>query len=103
MAGGRHETLVALRVSDQDGYDRYRAAMTPLLEAVGGFFRADFRVSEALVADDPGTNRVFVISFPDEAVKDAFFSDAEYGRIKARHFEGSVASVSILGSWVNAS
>lgn len=99
MTGGRHETLVALRVSDQDGYDRYRAAMTPLLEAAGGFFRADFRVSEALVADDPGTNRVFVISFADEASKDAFFADPGYVRIRDEHFEGSVASVCILGSW----
>lgn len=43
---GRHEILVGLHVTDESSYAKYRAAMTPLLEGVGGFFRCDFRVGE---------------------------------------------------------
>jgi len=67
----RHEILVGLNVRDDAAYDRYRAAMTPLLEARGGFFRADYRVAEVLKGEDRAVNRVFVISFPGGGAKDA--------------------------------
>ena len=44
----RHETLVGLHVTDHDTYAKYRAAMTPLLEAGGGFFRYDFTIDAML-------------------------------------------------------
>lgn len=95
----RHEILVALRVTDEAGYDAYRAHMTPLLHKAGGFFRRDYRVSESLAGGDAATNRVFVISFPSEAVKDAFFADPEYGRIRERYFNASVAHADIVGAF----
>lgn len=95
----RHEILVALRVTDEAGYDAYRAHMTPLLHKAGGFFRRDYRVSESLAGGDVATNRVFVISFPSESVKDAFFADPEYGRIRERYFNASVANTDIVGAF----
>lgn len=42
------ETLMALNVTDAELYARYRAAMTPLLEAHGGRFGLDLWVREVL-------------------------------------------------------
>lgn len=99
MTTSRHETLVGLHVADQDGYTRYRAAMTPLLEAVGGYFRYDFTVDQQLRGDnDPPINRVFVISFPDAETESEFFADPAYVAAKKEFFEPSVAATNILGT-----
>lgn len=99
-ASGRTETLVGLRVTDEDGYARYRAGMTPILETMGGFFRYDMRVSELLrgQADEP-FNRVFILSFPDAATRDRFFADPDYLAVRAAHFEGSVGAVTVLARY----
>ncbi|MBL4670607.1 MAG: DUF1330 domain-containing protein [Flavobacteriales bacterium] len=96
----RYEILVGLHVSDDDQYDLYRAGMLPLLEALGGFFRYDLRVSEHLKgdADDP-YNRVFIISFPDEDTKDQFFNGDAYKAVRAKHFDASVKSGGIIASY----
>lgn len=93
----RHEILIGLHVTDDAGYTRYRAGMTPLLEAMGGFFRVDYRVSEQLqpMSDTPH-NRVFILSFPDRATKEAFFSDPDYLAVRAEHFEPAVDLVDEL-------
>lgn len=95
----RHEILVGLHVTDDESYGRYRAAMTPLLEARGGFFRCDFRVSEVLTGAGEHVNRVFVISFPDERARDGFFTDPAYLKIRGEHFEGAVGGVDIIAGY----
>jgi uncharacterized protein (DUF1330 family) len=100
----RDEILVALRVTDDEGYTRYRAGMTPLLEAIGGFFRVDYRVSEQLQpASDEPVNRVFILSFPDSATREAFFADPAYLAVRAEHFEPAVARVEQLAGFITAS
>lgn len=96
----RHEILVALRVTDEPRYRQYRDAMTPILHAIGGRFRCDFRIAETLAADTPEPpNRVFVLSFPDAAAKDRFFSDPAYKAARAEHFDLSVASATIIAAY----
>jgi uncharacterized protein (DUF1330 family) len=96
----RHEILVGLHVTDSESYSTYRAAMTPLLEAVGGSFRYDFSIAETLAGVTvPPINRLFVISFPDEATKDAFFTDPDYLAAKKEHFEASVDKVDIMAEY----
>ena len=94
------EMLVALHVTDHARYADYRAAMTPILERYGGGFGYDLEVGRVL---KPSTathlNRVFTIHFPDEATKDAFFADEEYGGVKRAHFEGAVADTVIIASY----
>ena len=86
------ETLVALQVTDDAGYAEYRREMTPLLEAVGGGFGYDFRVSEVLIAPtETPINRVFTIRFPTREANEAFFADPAYLAIRAEHFDPSVA------------
>lgn len=97
----RHETLVGLHVIDDDAYAKYRTAMTPLLEAVGGFFRYDFTIDAMLKGEsDPAINRLFLISFPDAATETAFFANPAYVAAKTEFFEPAVGKVNILGTLV---
>ncbi len=95
-----HETLVGLQVTDEASYQRYRASMTPLLEACGGRFRYDFRVSEVLRSETPeAINRVFVIAFPSAGVMQRFFADAQYLAIRKQHFEPAVKAVTRIAEY----
>jgi uncharacterized protein (DUF1330 family) len=95
----RHEILVGLRVIDEPGYARYRAAMTPLLEQCGGRFRYDFRVSEVLAGASDRINRVFIISFPDEAARHAFFADERYKKVRTEHFDAAADSAEVIAAF----
>jgi uncharacterized protein (DUF1330 family) len=95
-----HETLVGLHVADEAGYQRYRAGMTPLLEACGGRFRYDFRVSEVLRSETPEPiNRVFVIAFPSAEAMQRFFEDPKYLAVRKQHFEPAVRSVTRIATF----
>jgi len=101
MSESRFEMLVGLEVLDEERYAEYRAAMKPILHRMGGRFTCDFRVGGVLTEDvtgevDARINRVFVLSFPDEGVKEAFFGDAGYARVREEWFEGAVGVVRVL-------
>ena len=94
------EMTVGLLVTDQEEYARYRAGMTPLLEAAGGGFRYDFDVARTLKGDAAHEiNRLFVIRFPDRDARDRFFSDPRYLEIRTRHFEKSVAGAARIAEY----
>ena len=94
------EMLVGLEVIDDAGYQDYRDAMTPMLEARGGGFGYDFRIAEVLRArTDAPINRVFTIHFPDEPTMNAFFADPEYLATKKKHFEPSVRAMTIIATY----
>lgn len=90
---GRYEILIGMRVEDEEGYARYRAGMTPILESMGGSFRYDMRVSELLKGEhqDP-FNRLFLMSFPDQATSERFIADPGYQAVKAKYFVDAVRS-----------
>jgi len=98
------ETLVGLDVADNDGYQAYRDAMSPLLKREGGGFRYDFTIAKTLksVAKHP-INRVFVICFPDGEARDRFFGGETYQEIKKRLFETSVKGTTIIGEYGTSS
>ena len=99
-----YETLVGLHVTDDVGYQRYRAGMTPLLEACGGRFRYDFRVSEVLRSETPEPiNRVFVIAFPSAEAMRRFFADPKYLAIRKQHFEPAVKAVIRIAAYESSS
>ena len=92
--------LFGLMVHDPAAYAEYRAQMTPLLHRHGGDFGVDLEVARVLkppAADD--INRVFTITFPSRAAREAFFSNADYLAVRGRHFEGAVTRVLLLGEW----
>ncbi|GAA5442841.1 hypothetical protein Misp06_01016 [Microbulbifer sp. NBRC 101763] len=95
-----YEMLVGLEVSNDDIYQAYRDAMTPILEAYDGSFGYDFRVSEVLKSESSlEINRVFTIRFPTEEMMSKFFSDPEYRTIKEKYFELSVQSTTIIAGY----
>ena len=99
----RHEILIGMRVDDEDGYAQYRAGMTPILESMGGFFRYDMRVSELLKGDAPDPfNRLFLMSFPDQATSERFFADSGYLRVRETHFDGAVRSYALIAQFSHA-
>jgi len=95
-----HETLVGLYVTDEASYQRYRAGMTPLLEACGGRFRYDFRVSEVLRSEtSEAINRLFVIAFPSAEAMQRFFADPKYLTIRRQHFEPAVRAITTIAAY----
>jgi uncharacterized protein (DUF1330 family) len=95
------ENLMGLHVTDESGYQQYRAQITPILHSYGGDFRYDFRIAEVLVNGSPHPiNRVFVIRFPDQATKEKFFADPAYLLARRAYFETSVAGVSVIAEFV---
>ena len=94
------EMLVGLNVIDDNAYQAYRDEMTPILENYGGGFGYDFKILETLKSlTKKPINRVFTIYFPDQVSMDSFFTDAEYLEIKQRHFESSVADITIVATY----
>lgn len=94
-----YDQLMAMNVVDEAGYARYRAEMTPLLHDFGGSFRFDFRIAETLKSETSHPiTRVFILSFPNQSVRDAFFSDERYLSIRKRHFDAAVGEYTRIGS-----
>lgn len=100
MESRPYTNLVGLRVVDDEGYGRYRAAMTPILERFGGRFGYDFVVSEVLRSEtEAPIDRVFTIVFPDRETCQAFFADPEYQQVRATYFEPAVSHTTILAEY----
>ncbi len=94
------ERLMGLDVADNNGYQAYRDAMSPLLERIGGGFRYDFTIAKTL-SNSAGheINRVFIIYFPNRQAQDRFFDDETYREIRGRLFETSVRDATTIGEW----
>lgn len=88
----RHTIVVALEVTDEETYTRYRAGMRPILAEYGGRFDWDLRGGEVLTSPQGATvNRVFAISFPSRERRVAFFDDPRYREVRETWFDPSVA------------
>jgi uncharacterized protein (DUF1330 family) len=101
MSKQRYELLVGLHVTDQEGYTRYRQEMKPMLDVHGGSFTYDFTIDQALVncATHP-INRLFVISFPSEDARKAFFNDPAYRQVRETWFVPAVGGATIISTWL---
>lgn len=92
-----YERIMGIYVSDDEGYQRYREGMIPILDSFGGSFGFDFKVSEVLLSKtDNSINRVFTIEFPSKEVMNEFFSNSEYIAVQRKHFVNSVTSKTII-------
>ena len=104
LAGGilrsrmARDLIVVMNVTDPAGYDRYRAAMKPILARYGGSFRYDFLIGQTLAsASAHAITRVFVLSFPEKDAEAAFFANPEYLAVRAKHFAPAVDGFTVLG------
>ncbi|MBM9546626.1 DUF1330 domain-containing protein [Leptospira sp. 201903074] len=95
-----YETVVGLQVSNDELYSNYRKAMTPLLLKYEGGFRYDFKIQETLISEDSKQiNRLFLIFFRTKELKDLFFKDPEYLKIRETFFTPSVETSTILSEY----
>ncbi len=95
-----YEMLVGLHVTNDKVYQDYRQNMTPVLLECGGGFGYDFRIAEVLKSQtDNEINRVFTIYFPDKDAMQQFFSAERYRTVKAKFFESSVASTTVIAEY----
>jgi len=91
------ERIVGLQVIDEVEYQKYRDGMEPILNAMGGFFAYDFRISEVLRSKSKNNiNRLFSIEFPSREVMEEFFSNPDYLQIQQQHFADSVESKTLI-------
>ncbi len=91
------ERIMGLHVIDDDEYQKYREAMEPILNSIGGSFGFDFRVSEVLRSKTKNEiNRVFTIEFPNRAEMDSFFKRKDYIEIQNRHLKNSILSKTVI-------
>lgn len=92
-----YEMTVAMNVTDEARYARYREAIGPLLAEFGGGFRFDFQVSRTL-SEKPAhpVTRLFAIHFADQESCDAFFADPRYAAAKEAHYVGAVDGFTVL-------
>ena len=91
------ERIMGIDVKDDLEYQNYRAAMMPLLQAVGGDFAYDFKIAEVLKSRTDGKiNRLFMIVFPSEAVMTEFFLSQSYLAVKEKYFNASVGDVMVI-------
>ena len=91
------ERIIGLNVIDDQGYQRYREAMRPILKTYGGAFGYDFRVSEVLLSKtEDDINRVFTIEFPSKQIMDEFFADLDYVVVQNRYLKNSINSKTVI-------
>ena len=94
------DRCVGLEIGNEALYQQYREGMTPILAKYGGAFRYDFKVCEVLKSETQAPiNRVFFLTFKDQATHDAFFADPEYKQILEKFFKASVINSTMLGGY----
>ena len=95
-----YELLIGLHVVDHQMYQRYREGMLPILTRVGGGFRYDFTIDKTLRSEvDHPINRLFAIYFPDQASREAFFSDPEYRQVRTTYFDPAVKASTVIATY----
>jgi len=95
-----YEIVMGLDVIDDQEYQKYREAMTPILKSFGGSFGFDFIVSKVLLSNTADNiNRVFTIAFPNQKQMDEFFSNPDYLVVKEKYFDKSVKSKTTISQY----
>jgi len=69
--------LLENEIHDHEVYDRYKAAVKPMVEAAGGEYLTRDGAIDVLAGDwKPG--RLVIFRWPDRATMDAFFASEAY-------------------------
>lgn len=87
--------IAQLTVTDREGFEEYRQAVAPIIEAHGGRFLvrgADISSLEGI----PRSPQMILLEFPDKAAAERFYFSAEYQAImplRQNHSTGTVMVV----------
>jgi len=93
-------TIIGVNVADNLIYQIYRDNMLPILENFGGEFGYDLLVGKVLKSETKAPmNRVFTIKFPDEKLKNSFFSNKAYLKVREKYFDKSVTDITIIATY----
>ena len=88
---------MAIYVKNQEEYQRYREAMTPILRSIGGKFGYDLSVDKVIKSKCQNPiNRIFTIEFPSKAVMQTFFNREDYCAIRDEHLAHSVSHFTVI-------
>lgn len=86
--------IVDTKLHDAEAYEEYKALVRPLVEKMGGTYRARGDRIEVIEADLWSPTRVVVIEFPTWDAAKAFLDSDEYGPIKQiRHANADTTAV----------
>jgi uncharacterized protein (DUF1330 family) len=87
--------IAQLTVTDPEGFEAYRAAVRPVIEAHGG----RYLVSGGTVSSLEGElerPRIIVLEFPDKAAAEAFYNSSEYQAILPLRLNTATGSVIVV-------
>jgi uncharacterized protein (DUF1330 family) len=91
--------IVDTKIHDPDAYEEYKALVRPLVEKMGGTYRARGDRIEVMEDDLWSPTRIVVIEFPTFEAATAFVSSEEYAPIKAlrhAHADSTVVVVQLV-------
>lgn len=86
--------LAQLKVTDRRHYERYRDALLPLVDRMGGRIRVDGGVE--VLEGDPMTGRVMLIEFQSPEAARLFYEQPEYEQIQALRSQAADGSLWLL-------
>jgi len=94
------EYLTVLHVTDDNLYQEYREAMTPILRKYAGGFGYDLKISEVLKSEvETPINRVFTMFIESAEAAEAFFKDKDYQEVRGRFYNDSVSFLAIVSKY----
>ena len=87
--------IAQLTVTDPAGFEAYRQAAVPVVEAYGGRFLVRGSALSALEGD-PDRPSVIVLEFPDKAAAERFYTSPEYRAILPLRLKASSGTVIVV-------
>lgn len=87
--------IAQLTVTDPAGFEAYRRAAVPVVEAYGGRFLVRGNAISALEGD-PERPSVIVLEFPDRAAAERFYNSPEYRAILPMRLSSSEGTVVVV-------
>lgn len=86
--------LAQLKITDRRLHERWREALVPLVDRMGGRLRIDGAVE--VLEGDPMTGRVMLIEFQSRDAARLFYDSPEYERIRALRQQATDGSMWLL-------
>ena len=87
--------IAQLTVTDPEGFEAYRQAVSPVIEAHGGRFLVRGSTVSSLEGE-AGRPRIIVLEFPDKATAEGFYNSPEYQGILPLRQNAATGSVIIV-------
>jgi uncharacterized protein (DUF1330 family) len=87
--------IAQLMVTDPEGFEAYRQAVLPVIEAHGGRYLVRGSTVSSLEGEDCQP-RVIVLEFPDKATAEGFYNSPEYQEILPLRQNNATGSVIVV-------